>query len=305
MGGLRLDRCLSVLIPGISRTHVVELIRSGAVRIGGSLPARPSQALEAGQTVEVELRGRASLRPAGPARALHVVYEDAHMAILDKPPGVLAHPTGVARGGTISELARERYGELPSLQGADRPGIVHRLDAGTSGLMVIARTEPAFAHLMQQFRSRSVVKSYLALVYGEPRFDTGWIETPLARSESNPERMEVVEPGEGREAETYYEVRERFRGFALLECRPRTGRTHQIRVHLRSIGHPLVGDPLYRRRGGPAVVLPPEAPQIGRQALHAASLELEHPSSGERVRFEAEVPGDFEAVLGWMRAERG
>jgi len=305
MGGLRLDRCLSVLIPGISRTHVAELIRAGAVRLAGSAPTRPSQAVEAGQTVEVELRGRTSSRPAGEARALRVIHEDAHLAILDKPPGMLAHPTGVARGGTISELALERYGVLPSLQGADRPGIVHRLDAGTSGLLVIARTEDAFAHLMQQFRSRNVVKAYLALVYGEPRFDSGWIETPIARSQANPERMEVVETGAGREASTYYEVRERFRGFALLECRPKTGRTHQIRVHLRSIGHPLVGDPLYRRRGGPAVVLPPEAPQIGRQALHAARLELEHPASGERVTFEAELAGDFAALLAWIRAERG
>jgi len=293
MGGLRLDRCLSVLIPGISRTHVVELIRSGAVRIGGALAARPSQEAEAGQTVEVELRERASSRQAGPARALHVVFEDAHMAILDKPPGVLAHPTGVARGGTISELAQERYGELPSLQGADRPGIVHRLDAGTSGLMLVAKTDEAHEELVRLLAAREIEREYLALVRGVPPHEDFAVEAPLERRGT---RVRVRRGG-GAEAETAFAVAERLQQATLLTARPRTGRTHQIRAHLSSIGHPILGDRAYGGGGDDAKRL-----GLTRPFLHARRLALTHPITGERLEVEEPLPEDLEAALTRARA---
>jgi 23S rRNA pseudouridine1911/1915/1917 synthase len=214
---------------------------------------------------------------------------------------VLAHRTDSASGATISELAVLRYGELPALQGSDRPGIVHRLDAGTSGVMVLARTEEAFRDMMRQFRERSVSKTYLALVYGEPRFDSGWIEAPIERALGDTSRMKTAKPGEGRAAQTYYEVRERFRGLALLAVQPKTGRTHQIRVHLASVGMHLVGDKLYKRRGGHLVRLPPEAPVPPRQCLHAFELRFVHPATKEPVVFQAPLAEDFEKLLAWAR----
>ena len=232
---------------------------------------------------------------------MNVLYEDNHLLIVDKPAGLLVHPSPAVRGGTLSEQAVARWGPLPDLQGEDRPGIVHRLDAGTSGLLVLALREPAMRELLRQFREREVKKTYLAVVHGEPRFDTGWIEGAIARSAASPERMEVVAEGEGREARTWYEVRERLGPASLVECQPQTGRTHQIRVHLASLGHPLVGDPLYRPRQTPSRRLAADAPLPARQALHAARLEFAHPGSGERAAFESPLPDDLAALLAHLR----
>jgi len=305
LDGARLDRCLAQLAPETSRTHLKELILAGCVRANGAVLGRPGVAVAAGQRLEVEWRERRAAREEDASGAgLEVLWEDEHLAVIDKPPGVLVHPSSAVRGATISELAVRRWGPLPVLQGTDRPGIVHRLDAGTSGLIVIARTEPAAEGLLRAFRERAVEKLYLALVYGDPRFDSGWIEAPIERSARHPERMQTAQPGAGRAAETAYAVRERFAGFALLSCSPKTGRTHQIRVHLASIGLPLAGDPLYRRRGGPSIVLPSEAPALARQALHASALAFDHPVGGERLAFESPLPADFATLLAWLREHR-
>ncbi|MCC6408861.1 MAG: RluA family pseudouridine synthase [Planctomycetes bacterium] len=301
--GERLDRFLVAAFPELSRTRLQELVRGGAVRVAGEPALRSSRLLVADEVVEIEFA------PPSVARdedfgdlELSVVYEDEWFAIVDKPAGLLSHPGNHTVGPSVSGLARKRWGELPALQGEDRPGIVHRLDVGTSGLMVIGREQAAFEHLLAQFRERQVEKTYYAIVHREPRFDTGWIEAPIGRSPRHPDRMSVVPAGEGREAATYYEVLERFEGFGYLACRPKTGRTHQIRVHLAHVDHPLVADPLYRRAGPHAAKLAADAPVPTRQALHAGGLVLTHPKSGERLTFESPLPADLAALLAWLRA---
>lgn len=302
----RLDRALSGLLPELSRAHIKELISAGHVLVDGAPVTKPSTLIERDVEVELTVAPRLHRRvEVGDPDSLVVLYEDEALVVIDKPPGVLAHPTDTASGASISELATARYGELPALQGKDRPGVVHRLDAGTSGVMVLARTADAFRALMQQFRDRTVEKTYLALVYGDPRFDSGWIEGGIARDERDPSRMSIAPAGEGRDARTYYEVVERFRGLALVRAQPKSGRTHQIRVHLTSIGLPLIGDKLYRRKGGHSIRLADDAPTPARQCLHAASLRFVHPSSGEVRTFEAPPAPDFARMLEWIRANHG
>ena len=298
LAGERLDRALVELLEGaVSRTRAQELIRDGAVHVDGAPAARAAQLLEAGQTIEIRDVPRARERRGGPmSGGPRIVFEDEHLVVVDKPAGQLAHPTTVVRGGTVSEWAVERYGSLPSPQGEDRPGIVHRLDADTSGLLVLARTAAAAEALVAAFRARTVEKRYLALVVGDPRFDSDWITAPLGRA-GRADRVTVQ--ADGRPAETFYQVQERFGRFALLECRPKTGRTHQIRVHLASIGHPLVGDRVYP--GRVHTPLPKEGPSAARHLLHAAGLRFEHPVSGVELAFECEVPADFRAWLEWLR----
>ncbi len=302
LSGQRLDRALVELLGGLSRTRVQELIRDGGVRIDGAPAERAAQLLEEGGTIEILDVPRSRVRPGGPSAAeLVLVFEDEHLAVIDKPAGTLAHPTSVVQGGTVSEAATARWGALPAPQGSDRPGIVHRLDADTSGLMVLARSEAAAGALVRAFRERAIEKGYLALVHGEPRFDSDWITTPIGRSPKRPDRMCVLEGG--RAAETFYRVRERFQRFALLECWPKTGRTHQIRVHLASIEHPLAGDRVYP--GRVRAPLPKDAPPLARHLLHAHALRFAHPVTGERLEFEREVPAEFGAWVEWLRPGAG
>jgi len=202
------------------------------------------------------------------------------------------------------DLAVAQFGPLPTLYGAERPGIVHRLDRDTSGLLLLGRTPEALAALKAAFQAREVAKTYLAIVRGEPRFDTEWIVARLGRTSSRRDRISVVGEGEGREASTYYEVRERFDGFALLAVFPKTGRTHQVRVHLGSVGLPLLGEELYLPKRTRSPAPKPGDPVIARQALHAHALELAHPASGEALRFEAPLPADMAGALATLRLNR-
>lgn len=296
---------LCALVPDVSRSHWKELIEDGRVLVDGLECRKPGTEVDLGARLEFTLAPRRKLRvEVTDAALLRVLFEDEFIVVVDKPPGVLAHPTDTASGATISELAVARFGPLPTLQGADRPGIVHRLDAGTSGVMVLARSEPAFAELMRQFRQREVEKTYLALVYGTPRFDSGWVHASIDREKGDSSRMIVARPGEGRAASTYYEVRSRFRDVALLAAQPKTGRTHQIRVHLTHAEMPLVGDKLYKRKGGPLFRFPPDAPLPARQCLHAAEIRFRHPVSLEPVSFEAPLADDFARMLAWVREHR-
>ncbi len=309
LDGERLDLVLVRLSEGLSRTRAQESIRNGAIRIDGRGATRPAERVEAGQRIEILEIEPARARSGGLERAeLSVVFEDSDLAVIDKPAGLVTHPSRLVRGGTVAELAAQRFGALPTAQGPDRPGIVHRLDADTSGLMVLAKTEAAAQALVRMFRERQVEKEYFAIVFGEPRFDSEWIEAPIGRTRGRADRMSIVDVGEGRAARTYYETRARFRGFALLRVRPETGRTHQVRVHLASIGHPLVGDRLYRGskggRKGLAREMPAGAPRIERHALHAASLAFAHPRTGHRSVFRSELPQDMRAFLDWLERHR-
>ncbi len=304
LAGERLDVALVELLGGhLSRTRLQEMIRDGGVQVDGAPPVRAAQILEAGQRIELSDVPRSRARVGGPVGGeLVLVFEDEHLAVIDKPAGQLAHPTTVVRGGTVSELAEARFGALPAPQGEDRPGIVHRLDADTSGLLVLVKSEAAAGSLLAAFRERTVEKRYLALVHGEPRFDADWITAPLGRSSRHADRVCVLPEGEGKPAETFYSVRERFARFALLECRPTTGRTHQIRVHLASLEHPIVGDRIYPGRS--RIPLPKDTPPLARHLLHAAGLSFAHPVTGEALAFESPVPADFRAWLDWLRAAR-
>ncbi len=321
--GRRLDHVLVDLVPGWSRSRLQAVIRDGGVQVDGRTVRKANLLFEAPARVAVHLpapRSEALDVTGAPIRELCVLYEDDAVAVIDKPAGLASHPKfsgpvdpgsadgSAAFGGlSVSDLAEARYGALPVGQGEGRPGIVHRLDRLTSGVMVLARTEAAMEALVAQFRRRTVEKTYLAIVYGAPRFDSLWIDAPLAANPRSPDRQRVAtrdqqDAGEAREAETFIEVRERFGGLSLLACQPRTGRTHQIRVHLQHAGLPILGDRIYHSRGAPPVVLPEGAPVPQRQCLHASVLSLDHPVTGERLRIEAPLPRDLEELLGYLRA---
>jgi 23S rRNA pseudouridine1911/1915/1917 synthase len=302
--GIRLDLFLANQPEVAGRTRARRLIQAGCVTVVGGT-ARPGLFLEANQVVQfaVDRTVRDPLLPDAALPEIQVLYEDECLCVIDKPVGIAAHPPEdpAVVAHTVASWALARFGELPEGAEPGRPGIVHRLDRDTSGVMVVARTTPALEFLRAQFKARTVEKEYRCLVFGEPRFQSDWIERAIATDPRYPDRMTVVDEG-GRESSTYYEVVERFRGFAHVSCRPRTGRTHQIRVHMTSIGHSLVGDRTYRSRSRQHQALPPGAPDPGRQCLHACRLVLPHPATHERIEFTAPMAADMQQLLLWMRA---
>jgi 23S rRNA pseudouridine1911/1915/1917 synthase len=298
--GQRLDRALCDLLPDHSRTRVQAGIRSGMARLDGEPAVRPSQSLEAGQKLEWNPAWAPPPERVSGGPEPEVVYEDEHLVVIDKPAGMLTHPAGAKRGGSASEWAAAKFGALPELQGEDRAGVVHRLDAQTSGLLVIARSAFAGEHLLDQFKQRLVKKQYEALVAQVPRFLSDWIVAPIQRSPRSPDRMSIAPEGEGRAAETFYERLEVFAHAARLRLEPKTGRTHQLRVHLESVGHPILGDPLYRGQiPEPIRRTLPSAPRV---MLHAERLAFVHPVDGREMAFEVAPPADYVAVLAELRA---
>jgi 23S rRNA pseudouridine1911/1915/1917 synthase len=306
--GLRLDSFLALQAEVGSRRRAKEMVEAGAVRVDGEA-GKPGMIVEAGQEVAftplaVEAPPTAAELAAG-APPLRILYEDPFLLVIDKPPGLAAHPPPGAKGyrlPTVAALALAHCGDLPLGAGEDRPGIVHRLDKDTSGVMLVAKTGEALDFLRAQFKARTVAKEYLCTAFGMARFDSDWIEAPIA-SLAHIDRM-VIDREAGREASTYYEVAERFRGFTFFRCLPKTGRTHQIRLHMSSIGHPLVGDKLYRSRTQQHLQVPAAAPQPVRQHLHAHRIEVLHPYSREPLDFSAALPADMEELLSWLRRER-
>ncbi|MCB9919799.1 MAG: RluA family pseudouridine synthase [Planctomycetes bacterium] len=301
--GSRLDRFVSE-VEGLSRSHARQLIDAGFVHIDG-MPGAASARLVAGSRVDVELRSRAALRGEDEPdpSSLSVLYEDQALVVLDKAAGLVVHPGGLYQDGTVAQLAVRRFGTLSSRGGIDRAGIVHRLDRETSGVIVLARTDAAHEELQRQFKARETAKEYFAIVHGRPRFASDWIDAPIDRDPHAKERMCIVRSG-GREASTFWKVLERFDGIATLRCEPKTGRTHQIRVHLASRGLPIVADAVYPVRGRNSLRLPEGAPVLERHALHAAALTLTHPVSRERMTFTAPLPNDLEAFVQWLKQHR-
>ncbi len=307
---MRLDLALVDLVDGYSRMELQRLIRAGAVRIDGDVVERPGRRLEERGRVEIDFALPPPVETPPPAPVeLPVVFEDEHLVVVEKRSGLLTHAASRTQGSagetSVAELAGARFGPMPSLYGEERPGIVHRLDRDTSGLLVLGRTLEALAALKRAFQAREVEKTYAAIVRGAPRFDSEWIEKPLGRSRAHRDRISVVAEGEGREARTYYEVRQRFDGHALLAVFPKTGRTHQVRVHLASIGLPLLGEKLYLPRNLRSARPSPSAPKLLRHALHAQILAFVHPITGERMRFESPMPADMAAALATLRASPG
>jgi 23S rRNA pseudouridine1911/1915/1917 synthase len=281
---------------GLSRSHVQKLITEGRLTVGDRT-LKANALVEAGTELRLDVPEPAAAEPvAQPEIDVPVVYEDADLLIVDKPAGLVVHPApGHADGTLVNALlgrgGAEAYG---GIAGVRRPGIVHRLDRDTSGLLMVAKSDLAQGSLMAQLKARRIKKTYVALVHGSVAAAVGRIEAPIGRDPKHRIRMAVVP--DGRTATTGYRVKERFSGWTLLELDLVTGRTHQIRVHLDAIGHPVAGDPLYgsgtSRRG-------PDG--LGRLFLHAWRLELTSPSSGELIRAEAPLPGELEAVLAALR----
>lgn len=254
---------------------------------------KPAAKVRAGQQVEITVPPSEPATVAPQEIPLDVVYEDQDLLVINKPAGLTVHPGAGRPSGTLVNALAARTPELLRLGGGLRPGIVHRLDKDTSGLLVVAKTGPALRALQQQVASRTMRRSYLALVHGGPAHDEGTIEAPVGRHPRHRTRMAVVSGG--RPATTRYRVVERFRACSLIEATLVTGRTHQIRVHFAHAGHPVVGDPVYGWRH-PSL-------EIGRQALHAWRLEFRHPTSGEALVFQAPLPADFAAAVARARAE--
>ncbi len=291
--GERLDVFLSRKIPELTRSRIKKLISEGLVSLGEGKGVKASRQVRAGEkiTIRVPPPEEISLEPE--EVPFEILYEDAHLAVIVKPPGVVVHPAAGHLRGTLVHGLLRRLTDLSGVGGQLRPGIVHRLDKDTSGLMVVAKNDQAHLRLTTMFKGREVEKWYLALVHGVPEPRSGKINAPIGRHPVHRKKMMAGAP-RGRSAETFYRVREVFRRAALLEVRPYTGRTHQIRVHLAYIGHPIVGDPLYGGRR-------PQGPKAERQMLHAWRLAFEHPVTGARLSFEAPPPPDFEKLLKELR----
>jgi 23S rRNA pseudouridine1911/1915/1917 synthase len=303
--GARLDRWLAEHLPALSRARLQKLIEGGEVRVDGRA-ARASARVKAGQSVEVTIPPPERARPQPEDIPLRVVHEDRHLIVIDKPAGLVVHPGAGTSAGTLVNALLHRVKDLSGVGGVLRPGIVHRLDRGTSGLLVVAKDDPTHQELARQFASRTVEKEYLAVVLGRPRRAEGSIEAPIGRDPVHRQRMSVRAP-RGRAARTTYTVMEPLAGSALLRVRIHTGRTHQIRVHLASIGHPVAGDAVYGGRRLPASAparLREALAALARPALHAARLTLTHPVTGARVRFESPLPEDLRRLLERIREPR-
>jgi 23S rRNA pseudouridine1911/1915/1917 synthase len=304
VSGERLDRFLAGRFADVSRSALQRWIHEGRVRLDGRTASKAGLRLSCGSRVEVELPAAPPPGLVGEPTPLCVVHEDEALIVLDKPAGMVVHPGHGRRTGTVVQALLGRGTPLSSIGAPDRPGIVHRLDAGTSGLLVVAKTDLAHHALATAFAARAVQKEYLAVVWGRPRPPEGSIELSIGRSRSDPLRMSVSAPRRGRPAVTRYATRELLDGFALLVARPVTGRTHQIRVHLQHLGHPVVGDARYGGRNWRALRAPrarQAVRELDRPALHAWRLTLPHPSSGDLLQLEAPLPRELLELLEVLR----
>ncbi|MDP6347851.1 MAG: RluA family pseudouridine synthase [Dehalococcoidia bacterium] len=289
-GGERLDHFLAAAA-GVPRTQAQRLIAADRVTVNGEAVPRPAHRLKPGDRVEVYRPVPAPPQPAPEPVPLQVVYDDEHLIVVDKPSGLTVHPGPGHLQGTLVNALLARYPDLIAM-GSSRPGIVHRLDKDTSGLLVVARTEPARQHIIAQLKDYRVVKRYLALVKGRVKPEEGVIEGPIARHPRHRQRMALVVGG--RDARTGYRVLRYLNGCTLVEVTPVTGRTHQIRVHLSAAGYPVMGDRTYGAG----------SPHLARQFLHATYLHLRHPATEEEVEFNSPLPPDLMVALECLSLRR-
>jgi len=303
MAGWRLDRALAVLIPTLSRERLKALINSGQVVGPLGLVRDPAKKASVGDALTVTIPAPTAPDALAQDIALTIVFEDDHLLIVDKPAGLVVHPAAGNLDGTlVNALLHHCAGRLSGIGGVARPGIVHRIDKDTSGLLVVAKTDPAHEALSRQFAAHSVERRYTAVVGGTPTPAAGTIIGALARSSANRQKMAIVADGRGKHAVTHYHSVEQLAGATVVECRLETGRTHQIRVHMASIGHAVLGDPAYgRTRGNLAGVL--NELGFARQALHAATLGFIHPVTKEKLSFRSQLPADIVELIGRLSAE--
>jgi 23S rRNA pseudouridine1911/1915/1917 synthase len=302
--GRRLDQFLPETDLGLSRSQAKKWIEAGVILLNQK-STKPSALIRNGDIVSGALPEPTPLSLEPEPFPLHILYEDPSIIVIDKPSGMVVHPAYGNPSGTLVNALLYHCKDLAGINGVLRPGIVHRLDKNTSGVMVVAKDDEAYHQLTRQFRNRTVEKIYLAITCGKFGHQEGLIDSAIGRHPSQRKRMST-RTKKGRTAITRWKVVDRMDGFTLLEVCPQTGRTHQIRVHLASIGHPLLGDPLYGRKGRPGAIQDPLLKgcmkRMNRQALHAHRLGFSHPRTGERVQFVSPVPQDMREILECLRS---
>lgn len=296
----RLDRWLAEQVAELSRSRVQKLIEQGQVQINGQVCTSQKAAIKQGDRVQVTIPAAAPLDLLPEAMPLEILYEDEHLLILNKPVGLVVHPAPGHAGGTLVNALLAHCHNLAGIGGVQRPGIVHRLDKDTSGALAIAKTDFAHQHLQAQFKAKTARRDYLAIVYGAPAAATGTIDAPIGRHLIDRKKMAIVsEEKGGRRAVTHWQVAERLGNYTLMQFQLETGRTHQIRVHSASMGHPVVGDPVYssgRNGSGQTVGV-----NLAGQALHAWKLRLQHPVTDEWLEAVAPIPPAFLKLLDVLR----
>jgi 23S rRNA pseudouridine1911/1915/1917 synthase len=304
----RLDKALAEAVAQLSRERIKALIDEGRVTLGGRAVAQPSLKVVAGTQFAIDLPEAAPAEAAAQDIPLVVAYEDADLIVIDKPAGLVVHPAAGNLDGTlVNALLHHCAGQLSGIGGVARPGIVHRIDKDTSGLMVAAKTDRAHEGLARQFADHSIERAYLAVTAGRPSPLSGTVRGHIGRSDANRKKMALVGESRGKHAVTHYRTLAPLDGAALVECRLETGRTHQVRVHMASIGHALLGDPVYGR--APKALQPKSLQSVVsdlrfvRQALHAARLGFIHPVSGETLAFAAPLPPDMRELITALRVD--
>mgnify|MGYP002630011089 CR=1 FL=1 len=296
MSGTRLDQVLAELYPEHSKAALQKLVRRGKVHVDGERVLRSNIRPRRRARIQLFLE---SPKDEGESITLKVLFEDAALIIVDKPAWMLTHSNEKEQGKSLADLAVKQFGPLPMLMGEQRPGIVHRLDRETSGLMILARTPEAMEGLQAAFRARQVRKQYLALVHGRLAEEHQILRWGLDAMEKHRDRQQALPSGKGKNAETMVEQLEQLGPCSLVLCRPRTGRRHQIRVHLHAAGAPIVGDKIYGAKSAPR--LPEGAPPLRAHALHACGLEFAHPIHGGVVSFESPPREELEELVAWLR----
>jgi 23S rRNA pseudouridine1911/1915/1917 synthase len=291
----RLDRFLAHALPQFSRSRLQALIRQGSVQVDGDAASKTGQMIEPGVTIRIQIPEPVPSRLAAEKIALKVVYEDENVVVIDKPASMVVHPGAGHSSGTLVNAALAHDPGMHGVGGEQRPGVVHRLDKDTSGLIMLAKNDAALHWLQDQFQTRQVRKTYLALVDGRPPTPSGRVEAAIGRDPNHRKQMAVLPEGRGREAATEYSTIERFPGHTLLEVHPVTGRTHQVRLHCAFLGCPVAGDTVYGRKRSSIA--------IGRHFLHAWKLAVVLPSEDKERQFEAALPPELERALADLRGQ--
>ena len=296
--GWRLDRALADAIPTMSRERLKSLVRSGALTAGGRAVRDPATKVRGDEQYALEVPAPTPAHNEAQDIPLGVAFEDEHLLVVEKPAGLVIHPAAGNLDGTlVNALLHHCGGSLSGIGGVARPGIVHRIDKDTSGLLVVAKTDRAHEGLAQQFADHSIDRRYLAIVSGVPALAAGSVDAPLARSSADRKKVAIVKDGRGKRAVTHWSKLKAWRDAAMVECRLETGRTHQVRVHMASIGHTLLGDPVYGRAPHQRLRELLMRLKFQRQALHAAHLGFIHPITKGRLSFDSALPSDMQELF--------